>query len=223
MGNPELWAEILDRMAGDESILNIRSALAESLVYLLPDAETRKLVEAYSFNAMMGAEALATQSLSEMNKRAMNEAIIRFVRHRIVQVLLAAEEIATDLAGNSPHVRLGLQLPREVVIEVANQIQSDSKCIEGLQKVISKGKPELLPMAVSIMHRVDSTWILQTIRESMAPDSAVMKQSTVSKPQAMGRASLAVPRSQPAFPDHWSSRREPIQHPRIARGVREAG
>jgi len=159
MENPELWAEILDRMASDESILNIRSALAESLVYLLPDTETRKLVEAYSFNALVGAESLATQSLSEMNERAINEAIIRLVRHRIVQVLLAAEKIATDLAGNSPHVRLGLRLPREVVIEVANQIQSDSKCIEGLQKVISKGKPELLPMAVSIMHRVDSTWI----------------------------------------------------------------
>jgi len=45
VGNPELWVEILDRMASDESILNVRSALMESLVYLLAHAETRKLVE----------------------------------------------------------------------------------------------------------------------------------------------------------------------------------
>jgi uncharacterized protein YjbI with pentapeptide repeats len=159
MGNPELWVEILGRMASDESILNVRSALMESLVSLLPKAETRKLVQAYSLNALMGSESLAAQSLSEMNKRGVDEAIVRLIRHRIIQVLLAAEEIAADLAGKSLHVQLGMQLPREVVREVANQIQSDSKCIQGLQKVISKDTPELHPMALSIMHWVDSTWV----------------------------------------------------------------
>jgi uncharacterized protein YjbI with pentapeptide repeats len=159
LGNPELWGIILSQMASDESILDIRSALLNFIDSKFRDVETRRLMQAHCFSTLMEAESLAAQSLAEMKKRGIDEAIYRIIRHRIFQVILAAEEIARDLANKSPHLQLAKQLPYELVREVANRVRSDSKCIKVLKKLISKHDEECHPMAASILHLVDSGWI----------------------------------------------------------------
>jgi uncharacterized protein YjbI with pentapeptide repeats len=159
LGNPELWGIILSQMASDESILNVRTALLNFINLKSHDTETRKPMRAHSISILMGAESLMTQSLAEMKKRGIDESCYRIIRHKIFQVILAAEEIATHLASNFPYFRLATQLPRELVREVANQIQSDSKCIEGLKKLVSESTPEFNAMSASILHLVDSKWI----------------------------------------------------------------
>jgi len=159
LGNPELWGIILSQMASDESILDARSALLNFIDSKFRDVETRKLMQAHCFSTLMDAESQAAQSLAEMKKRGIDEALCRIIRHRIFQVILAAEEIATDLANKSPHLQLAKQLPYELVREVANRVRSDSKCIKVLKKLISKHNEECHPMAASILRLVDSEWI----------------------------------------------------------------
>jgi hypothetical protein len=158
LGNPELWEIILRQMASDESILDVRSALLDFLDEKFPEFETRKLMQAHCLALLMDAEQLAAQSLAEIKKRDISEPVLRIIRHRCIQILLAGEQIATDLAAKSPHLQLDRQLPIDLVREVANQIQSDSKCVETLKKILSESKTECHAMAASILHRVDSTW-----------------------------------------------------------------
>jgi uncharacterized protein YjbI with pentapeptide repeats len=159
LGNPELWAIVLEQMASDESILNVRGALLRFLDLRFRDGAVRRIMQAYSFSALIGADPVAAQSLTEMKKHGIDETLPWPIRHRILQILLASERIAADLANDSPHLQLDKHLPRELVREVANRIQSDSQCIKGLKKLISKRHEDCHPMAASILHFVDSAWI----------------------------------------------------------------
>ncbi len=170
-GIPELWRVVLDRMMADQSISGPFMALRSELATLLSDPEYRGLVEAYCF-----AQACDQAAQREAGVRIIpapgdprhyveilrrgdpDRALFRLIRHRQVQLLLAADWIAASIKRRAESETLSEQLPRDLVIETAARIAVDSQAVERLNSLVTGHDRTLHPMAASILHALRIGW-----------------------------------------------------------------
>ncbi|MBI3468085.1 MAG: pentapeptide repeat-containing protein [Planctomycetes bacterium] len=157
-GIPELWRIVLDQMACDESVLSPKAALRRYLETQLKGDEERELARTFCLNSVKGYQSGLGEYPVRLVERGCKEVVLRALRHRPVQILVAAERIAGDLrAGGNCKYLIG-SIPVELVREVATDVASDQKALDHLQALLAAADRNLHAMAASILHATHTGW-----------------------------------------------------------------
>jgi uncharacterized protein YjbI with pentapeptide repeats len=169
-GIPELWTAVLDRMATDEAIGDVRTALGHELDERMRDGVLRRLVGALCVNAIRKQQAvefgevLATRPEEGMSTRWLSgslegdRALVRLLRHPPVQLLMAAGWMADDLIRRGPRDVLAGWLPRALVQETGRLIARSAEALETLNLLLGGNDRKCDPMAVSLLHAAGVDW-----------------------------------------------------------------
>jgi uncharacterized protein YjbI with pentapeptide repeats len=159
-GNPELWRIVLDRMAADPTLTGVRQALRQELAAWLPDGDDLRDVRAICLRRLTNYVLLPRPPWpAEPATVRDSDRLKRLVRHRPVQVLLAAEQIAGDLVAGAPCQFLGGRLPRDLVEEAGLLLGPSAVARGRLESVLASQERELHPMAASLMHASRTGWV----------------------------------------------------------------
>jgi uncharacterized protein YjbI with pentapeptide repeats/energy-coupling factor transporter ATP-binding protein EcfA2 len=165
-GIPELCAIVLDEMARDESIGDVRTALRRALAERLDDRPAlRKPIEDICLTAI-GENTNRVPDLSRFELRgdgstaeALAAALLRLIRHRPVGLLLAADRIASMLEDGLASMSLARQLPRELIDEAALRIADNTLALHHLNDwLIRSYRCQVHPMAASLLHAATPGW-----------------------------------------------------------------
>jgi uncharacterized protein YjbI with pentapeptide repeats len=157
-GIPELWRLVLDRMIDDPSVPGPRSALENELAALLPEGEIRKEIEAGCFAAVANNDRGAIERAELIRTRGPETGLSRLVRHRPIQLILAADYIVDSLKSRAGSEVLAVKLPRDLVLETVTQIAADSALVDRLRSLSTNGRSRLHPMVASLLHALRIDW-----------------------------------------------------------------
>jgi len=164
-GIPELWAVVLDRMAGDESIADVHTALWCELAARLDDSVLRDLIEDSCLHAI-GRSSNLVLDLSPCKQFGAGSTglprvieLLRLARHHPVALMLAAKRIAAIAERGRASTSLDHQFPRDLIQEAARLIGGNTLASEHLGDWVSRRDLGMVhPMAASLLHAVRPGW-----------------------------------------------------------------
>jgi uncharacterized protein YjbI with pentapeptide repeats len=149
-GRPEIWRAILETMAADPAIPDARTALWNYLEWLQPDLEKFKATGRACLDRL-------TRNTPEENpepKPPENE-FERMLRHKEVQTLVAAEQLAEDLQAPVPpgDSFLARFFPRTLVEETAEILADDVDAVAHLLMLVEQPLREHA-LLYSLLHAI---------------------------------------------------------------------
>jgi uncharacterized protein YjbI with pentapeptide repeats len=142
-GLPELCRVICDELARDDSIVDATAALRRFLGLRMDVEQLADRVRA----ACLASAALGHRLVHGY----WSTELLSILRHRPVQLILAAEELAGLLTGKRKPKFLPGRFPRDLVVRVAENIKGDQRAVEALQRILNSSRG-YEPMATSILH-----------------------------------------------------------------------
>ncbi len=164
-GIPELWTVVLDLMASDESIADIRAALRHELAARLGNHRLREQVEELCLAAIQqiskSGEQIPTADLSggEVADIPFDGALFRLIRHQPVMLLMAADRLAHLAECGWADLVFAQQLPRELIHEAALRLSGSSQALQHLCDWINQTEHRAVhPMVASLLHAVLPEW-----------------------------------------------------------------
>jgi len=159
-GIPDLWQIVLERLASDEAIPDVRTALHHYLKAHLADTDLLERARSACLNLVTAPDHIGMETLTRLAKPAFIKGLLRALRHPAMRLLLAAERVAADLNGEADCDFLALRLPRELVSAVARIIAEDTRAQEHLHALLA-GPSWSHAMAASLLHAAGKTWPLK--------------------------------------------------------------
>jgi uncharacterized protein YjbI with pentapeptide repeats len=173
-GLPELWRAVLEQFARDETIRDIPAALRAAAAEWLTDADYRARVCRACLAVLVSPQPVGNQPETADPRAHLFELVSAsagpptdgapcgvglrgLVRHRPVQILVAADLIIHRLREASGRAYLDLRLPRDIVTAVAAAIAGEPVCQERLVQLLA-GAADAHAMAASILHAARIRW-----------------------------------------------------------------
>ncbi len=156
-GLPELWREVLDRLAADEALPDARAALHRYLGEHLTDTDLLGRARSTCLNAQVAAGAGLADALIGLARPGFAPGLVRVLSHPAAQLLLAAEHIAADLRGDGDCDVLARRLPRELVRATGTLVGDDGRALARLHGLLD-GPAWSHAMAVSVLHATGTGW-----------------------------------------------------------------
>jgi uncharacterized protein YjbI with pentapeptide repeats/energy-coupling factor transporter ATP-binding protein EcfA2 len=153
-GIPELWHLVLRRMMADSSVDGPGCALRNEFAAMVPDADRQHLIEADCFAAVCNPVG----RLGSLRRHHPDDPLRRLIRHRPVQLLLAADWIACAVKQREEGEALAATLPRDLVLEAAARIVRDSDAVDRLRSLITDEDRRIHPMVASLLHALRLDW-----------------------------------------------------------------
>jgi uncharacterized protein YjbI with pentapeptide repeats len=157
-GHPELWRHVVDVLAADEGILNIKDGLRRVVAARLPDGTARELASNWCLAILLGNAKLGAAFRSRLEPECDFPHLLRLLWHVPVLLMLASERIADELRTGKTYPALEHVLARELVLECASLIRNDPIALDRLTNIIQSRSRELHPMAASLLHAADIGW-----------------------------------------------------------------
>jgi uncharacterized protein YjbI with pentapeptide repeats len=154
-GNPPLCRLVLDRLAADESLPSARAALDKDLEERFPTPQRRFAAERGGFDLLVGGSDPA--AIRVRSGEAGDEAWGALLRHRPVQLMLAAAYVLRDARATSSCQCLGHRLPRDLVREAGLGAARHPALLDILRAGLD-GPPEWHAMAASILRASGVEW-----------------------------------------------------------------
>ncbi len=151
-GIPEVWACVLEAMARDGRLLTVEAAL-------------RKAIYSKSYDPLTALKLLTLSTAEEVE--GMNWPSCSLMRQRPVQVLVAADGLVADLSVSGRLHPLASWLPRDLVIQIARRLRTQSEGLATLAAVLGSSERKMHAMAASILFAVNGGWQPE---EATAPD-----------------------------------------------------
>jgi uncharacterized protein YjbI with pentapeptide repeats len=142
---PELWRTVLDEFAADHAVESVRTALCRFVAHELPDPDLRRFIRCECL------ETLPTGVGWHISEGPL--------RHEVVQMVLAAEQIVADLRDRDACPYLERRLPRALVREVAVGAVAVPEALEQLRSIVAGTPAFRHAMAASILHATDTGWV----------------------------------------------------------------
>ncbi len=165
-GIPELWTAVLDLMASDESIADIRSALRRELAARLGNHRLKEQVEELCLTAIPQVSQsgqhipMTDLPLDELADVPFNRELFRLIRHQPVMLLMAADRLAYLAEQGHAHHAFTQQLPRELIREAAQRLTGNAQALQHLCDWIDQAHHRTLhPTVASLLHAVIPDWI----------------------------------------------------------------
>ncbi len=162
-GLPELWRIVLDVMAADESIKDIETALRWHTGLEFPDSARRD--EAGDLCVVSVTYRPDTFRLASM-ARSLGHAG-RLLRYPAVQLPLAAESLAGQIAAGNGQRHLARGLPVELIAAVARIASTSAPIQQNLQAMIDGSERDLHATAASLLCATHPIW---RPRDGSSPD-----------------------------------------------------
>jgi uncharacterized protein YjbI with pentapeptide repeats len=160
-GSPELWHIVLDEMAADESIAGSAEALCRHLDRLLVEERLLDAVGLLSLTALRD-KAAKIESLIGTGDEARAMAVpdvARLMRHRAVQLLLAADRVTWNLSRGERYDDLTMMLPRDLVNEIARRVRHRPAALDTLRGLGAEHHGgRITATAASILVAADPAW-----------------------------------------------------------------
>lgn len=154
-GIPELVAVVLDRMARDESIANVREALHLELADRLGnDDGLRRRVE----TLCLAAVRQQAGGVSDARGKPLPGPLPRLVRHRPVALLVAADRIAAIIESGRADPALAGRHTRDLIREVAQRIAGNTRALDTLTGWMKPRHRGLHSLAASLLHAASPGW-----------------------------------------------------------------
>jgi uncharacterized protein YjbI with pentapeptide repeats len=171
-GIPELWTAVLDIMAAVESIDDVRTALRRELAARIGDPGLWERLEDFCLDAICrnGNPVLDLPTEGLPGGESASVALARFIRHRPVALLLAADRIVAIAESGRGKQTLAHRLPRELIHEAARQIAGNPRALHNLKGWMGQELPRIdrplaegvsrrvQPMAASLLHAATPGW-----------------------------------------------------------------
>jgi uncharacterized protein YjbI with pentapeptide repeats/energy-coupling factor transporter ATP-binding protein EcfA2 len=157
-GVPQLCRIVLDEMAGDASLVSAKASLRRHLERRLTDPTQRRLACRICFNLLTFFTETEQQDLEAFRRFEGSEGLLRLLRHEVVKVLLAAEEVLDGLRSEADPRVLYVPLPRQLVREVAQRASADEAVLAKLRQFLDRAKHPGQPMAASLLHAATRSW-----------------------------------------------------------------
>jgi uncharacterized protein YjbI with pentapeptide repeats/energy-coupling factor transporter ATP-binding protein EcfA2 len=153
-GIPELWDIVLRNMMGDTSVDGPGCALRDEFAAMVPDVDRRHLFECDCFAAV----CIPARRLESLRRHHPTEPLRRLIRHRPVQLLLAADWVADAVKRRAEADVLDVTLPRDLVLEAALRIARDSESVDRLWSLTTAADRRIHPMVASLLHALRLGW-----------------------------------------------------------------
>jgi uncharacterized protein YjbI with pentapeptide repeats len=159
-GLPELWRSVLDRLASDDSIPNVRRALHRHVEEHLSDTDLLERARSACLNVAVTKELALTDAVVEIARPGFADRLVRLLFYPAVQRILASERIAADLHGQADCDYLAKRLPRDLVHAAGHLIATDDRAVVRLH-VLLAGPSWSHAMAVSLLHAAGESALLK--------------------------------------------------------------
>jgi uncharacterized protein YjbI with pentapeptide repeats len=156
-GVPELWTVVLDRLAADDAAPDARTALHLALEAQLPDTDIVGRARSACLNLLARGAPDGPAPAERVAKPGFPPGVVRVLRHPAAQLLLAAERVAADLAGEDGCDYLKIRLPRDLIEAAAPAVRADARAREYLARLLA-GPPWSHAMAASLFIAADPSW-----------------------------------------------------------------
>jgi uncharacterized protein YjbI with pentapeptide repeats/energy-coupling factor transporter ATP-binding protein EcfA2 len=157
-GVPELWRTVLDRLAFDDTIPDVRRALHRHLESHLVDVDVVERARSACLNAALSSGGDLTKALVELARPGFAERLVRLLQHPAVQLMLASERIAAELHGDGDCDLLAKRLPRALVQAAAPLVANDRRAREHLYRLLD-GPSWSHAMSASLLHAARVGWV----------------------------------------------------------------
>ncbi len=162
-GVPELWRVVLDRLADDETLPDVRRALHRHL----GDTDLLERARSACLNAAVTTGTDLAQALRALAKPGFADDLVRLLRYPMAQKLLAAERVAVELHGNGACDFLAGRLPRDLVRTAAGLLADDARALEHLHQLLA-GPSWSHAMSVSLLHAAGVGWAPAVVGKELA-------------------------------------------------------
>jgi uncharacterized protein YjbI with pentapeptide repeats/energy-coupling factor transporter ATP-binding protein EcfA2 len=159
-GLPELWRIVLDRLASDEKIPDVRRALHRHLEEHLSDTDLLERARSACLNVALQPEWSLSDTVLQIARPGFADRLIRLLFYPAIQTILASERIAADLHGEASCDYLAKRLPRDLVVAVGRLISFDYDALVHLQRLLA-GPPWSHAMTASILHSAGESALLR--------------------------------------------------------------
>ncbi|HWG46155.1 MAG TPA: pentapeptide repeat-containing protein [Gemmataceae bacterium] len=159
-GLAELWRIVLDRLASDDALPDVRDALHCHLQEYLTDTDLLERARSACLNVAVMPELSLADGVLEIVRPGFAESLIRLLRHPPMQRMLATERIAADLHGEAGCDYLAERLPRDLIEATGRLIVGDDRAFTQLH-VLLAGPPWSHAMTASILHAAGASAILR--------------------------------------------------------------
>jgi len=157
-GLPLLWRIALDEMAADDAVPDVASALRRGIDRLLPEGPMRNEVAAEVLRGLQGQSDGVARCVDE-GIRPGDRAVRQLLRHRPVQVLLAAEGLLRMLHDRSPAIRLGMHtFPPDFVRHAATLARASRAALARLVELVRGPGLEAHSIAASLLLAARPDW-----------------------------------------------------------------
>ncbi|CAK9037475.1 Uncharacterized protein in mobD 3'region [Durusdinium trenchii] len=157
--NPQLATIVLERFGRDSSLTDSNAALVLEVRDRAGDEHQFLEALRASLAMLCRRESLPFEAWLKPFQREMPDELKVLLRHRDVQLPLAAEWIAS--AGNTRRLskRLSRPLPRKLVDLCAERFAARGESLESLEQLVESGRYTASDaMAASILYAIDPTW-----------------------------------------------------------------
>jgi uncharacterized protein YjbI with pentapeptide repeats len=165
-GVAELWRAVLDRLAADGSLPDVKTALRADLLARLADPTTLAAARECCFvrTAHGTHESPAAAQLWQHG----DPKLLSLLRHEQSQTLLAAEHLADELLQGNAHHVLAMSLPEALVHEAAYLMRNDPRAHVELDRVFAAPNRPCDAMAASLLQSMGAGWLPKN-RRGRAP------------------------------------------------------
>lgn len=158
VGSPEICRPVLDAMAADASLASIRSAVERIVVRAFPTPEEWRLAGERCLALLTGNEDRALAATPKLHSLPEDKSWARPLRHRGVQLLLAASWIMDRLSVGQGESVLSQPLPKELIKETARYVATHPPAREELRRILANGTQLAHPMAASLLVAAGDDW-----------------------------------------------------------------
>jgi uncharacterized protein YjbI with pentapeptide repeats len=159
-GLPELWRVVLDELAADEAITGVREALRRFVARQVSGPDMERAIRMGCLELLLPEGSISPPlTLKGVGRRVCTQPLWRLLRHTAVEMVLAAEQIVTDLRDGLPCGYLRCKLPRALVRETAARVVNVPKALENLHKLFAKCPVLMQATTASLLHATDTGWV----------------------------------------------------------------
>jgi uncharacterized protein YjbI with pentapeptide repeats len=158
-GIPELCVVVLDRLARDEDLPSVRAALWRFLEEELVGRDLQSLTRAACLDWLLVTGSPPPEESANLGRYGASPGLLGVLRHEPARVLVAAEQIVTDLLGGAACAYLGHRLRRLLVEETAFAVNSAPGATQRLLRMVVSPPVQQQPMVASILHATGGGWL----------------------------------------------------------------